>query len=653
MALLAAAFCTIATAAPGQVGQPGEAPGYVGSETCVGCHRAAGEAWTTSHHARAWHEPTEQSVHGDFDGKTFEHRGVVSRFSKGGGKFVVTTDGPDGQSRKFDVVGTVGIAPLQQYLVETDPGRQQVLDLAWDTERRRWYHLYPDQDLPHTDGLHWTGPYKNWNARCAECHATGYQKRYAPLTRRYSSMQAEKSVGCEACHGPGSAHVTWTRDRSAFNPSAWRGVKMHGLTVSFEGKNAETEIQQCAGCHSRREAFADASPIAGTPFHDSYRLALLRDGLYHADGQIRDEVYVYGSFLQSKMYARGVRCTDCHNPHSGALKAQGNAVCTQCHNPSGKPGFPTLKQAEYDTPKHHFHKPGSVGAQCKGCHMIERVYMRVDGRRDHSFRVPRPDLSAALGTPNACTDCHENKPTAWASAELASRFPDSSHRGTHHATTFTAARQGSGDAAIADSLLEIGLSRNNAGIVRATALDLLQRYAAPQIADRAAGLLRDPDPLVRAAAIPLQRAKPPATRVQRLGPLLQDERRSVRIAAVRALLDILAGRAPPTLARSARQAIGEYQRSLSAKADFPEIQMAIAGTAMVSRKFRVAERAFSEAARMDPQRVDAWAMVARLRAAQGDIEGAKKALRDGLAANPNDANLVNILQNLQPSNRPN
>jgi predicted CXXCH cytochrome family protein len=627
-------------------------PGYVGSETCAGCHATVTQAWRDSHHAWAWKSPNETTVLGDFANKTIEHGDVISRLSKGGGKFFVTTDGPDGQSRKFEVVGTVGVAPLQQYLVETELGRLQALDLAWDSERKRWYHLYPDQELTHGNGLHWTGPYKNWNARCAECHATGYRKGYTPRTRRYSSTRTEIGVGCEACHGPGSAHLAWANDRGGFDPVAWNGTSATGFTVSFGRRNGKAEIQQCAGCHSRREPLGDASPLPGTPFADSYRLALLRDGLYHADGQIRDEVYVHGSFLQSKMYDRGVRCSDCHEPHSATLKAAGNAVCTQCHQPPGNPEFPSLRKAEYDSPEHHFHPPGTDGAQCKSCHMLERVYMGVDGRRDHSFRVPRPDLSVALGTPNTCTDCHNDKPAAWAAAKLEERFPNSSKRAAHFALPFAAARRGVRDPETARALLAISLATTYAGIVRATALDLLRQYVTPEIADRVAGLLRDPDPLVRAAAIPLQRAAPSNVRARRMGPLLDDDRRSVRLEAARAILDLLAAGAPRALARSARRAVGEYQASLAAKADFPETQMAIAGTALVFRNFRAADRAFSEAVRMDPQRVDAWSMIARIRAAQGDVEGAANALRDGLAANPNDVSLTRILTELRGSARP-
>lgn len=647
--------CAISTAALGQADKPIKAPVHVGSKTCIGCHEGAGAAWKPSHHARAWQGPTERTVLGDFENTSFEHKGVVSHFSKSpgkSGKYYVKTIGPDGASRVFKVVGTVGVEPLQQYLVETEPGRLQVLDLAWNVAGKRWYHLYPDQDLPHTNGLHWTGPYKNWNARCAECHATGYKKRYSPLKRRYSSTQAETGVGCEACHGPGEAHVAWTRNRKGFDPSAWRGVSALGFTIRFDRKSAETEIQQCAGCHSRRAPIGDASPVPGTDFHDAYRLARLRDGLYHADGQIRDEVYVYGSFLQSKMYASGVRCTNCHEPHSGALKARGNAVCTQCHNRLGNPRFPTLKKINYETQKHHFHRPGSDGAKCQSCHMIERTYMGIDGRRDHSFRVPRPDLSAALGTPNACTDCHTKRSAQWASAELAARFPKSVHRGAGFATTFAAARRGMRTEKLLEQLVAIASDRKAAGIIRATALDLLRRYAKPKIADRTASLLRDPDPLVRAAALRLQRSAPPPVRLQRIVPLLTDPRKSVRIEAARSILDVPPARYPPSVGRAVRAAMGEYQRSLFATADFPETQMAIGGVALTHRNLKVAEKAFSEAVRLDPQRVDAWVMIARIRAARGDAPGAKDAVIEGLSANPNDASLTKILNALRRSKHP-
>ena len=330
-------------------------PAYVGSAACTDCHDDAAESWRGSHHDLAWTEPSQQTIVADFDGTEFVQDDLRATFRKDGGAYLATVTETDGETTDYTVHSVVGIEPLQQYLFETEAGRLQSFDIVWDTEREEWFHLYPDQDLPPEDGLHWTGPYKNWNARCAECHATGFVKDYDPATDTYASAEAEIGVGCEACHGPGEAHLEWAAGKEI----AESGVALdaYGFTASFD--SAEATVQQCATCHSRREAYEDGNPLPGTPYHDAYNLSLLRPGLYHADGQILDEVYVYGSFLQSKMYARGVGCTDCHDPHTARPVAEGNAVCTQCHNPAGNPRFPTLTPADYDSPSHHFHEPGS------------------------------------------------------------------------------------------------------------------------------------------------------------------------------------------------------------------------------------------------------------------------------------------------------
>lgn len=616
-------------------------PSYVGSQQCAACHNNAMAAWRDSHHALAWTEPTPETVLGDFDDAVFDHHGIRTRFFRRDGVYLIETDGPDGQNTTYDVKGVAGIAPLQQYLVEIEPGRVQALDTAWDTEQQRWYHLYPDQQLFAGDGLHWTGPYKSWNARCAECHATGFEKNYDPQARAYQSRQAEIGVGCEACHGPGSVHLDWARGMSV--PTGL-GLSEHGLTIDMASSDPQVQIQQCAGCHSRRETLQADSPVPGTPFHDSYNLALLRPGLYHPDGTIQDEVYVYGSFLQSKMYASGVRCSDCHEPHSAALIGEGNTTCTQCHSPAGNPRFPTLRLADYDTPAHHFHEPETEGAQCKSCHMIERTYMQVDGRRDHSFRVPRPDLSAITGAPNACTDCHTDRSPDWAALEIASRFPGSVHRGRHFSQDLAFARVSplGNDPA----LLDIAEDTETAGIVRATALEAVRDGTDPDIVARGAALLADPDPLVRRAAVNLQRNAPPIVRVQRLLPMLEDPVRSVRIAAVRAYLGAPVARLPNAAARALDRASREYRSSLMAKVDYPETHMVLAGTALGMRNTGAAEAAFREAVVLDPQLVDAWVMMVRIREAVGDPDGAREILATALTINPDNPLLLDLQQTL-------
>jgi predicted CXXCH cytochrome family protein len=620
----------------------GHQPLYISSAQCSACHTDVAAEWQGSDHGWAWREPTSANVLGNFDDTTFENKGVSSRFYTRNGKYFVETDGPDGKPTEFEIKYTVGVKPLQQYLVETGNGRLQVLDLAWDTEQNRWYHLYPSQNNKAGDGLHWTGPYKNWNARCAECHATSFEKNYDPTTKSYSSKQAEIGVGCEACHGPGEAHASWAEARERFDPSVWSKVSPNGLTVQFKAGDTETEIQQCAGCHSRREPFSASSPTPGTKFADNYRLALLRNGLYHADGQILDEVYVYGSFLQSKMYASGVSCTNCHQPHSNQLKADGNAVCTQCHSPQGNPGFPSLKPAFYDGPEHHFHETGSEGAQCASCHMPERLYMVIDGRRDHSFRVPRPDLSVKNGTPNTCTDCHTDQTAAWAVEQVSQRHPNGRTGSPHYGEIFSAARSGI-NAELEGRLLALLEDLTVAPIVRATAMDLLKTAPSKVSADTGEPFLGDEDPLVRGAAIALQRGAPLAARVQRIVPLLDDPSQSVRIEAARALIDVTGVRYPPQIANLLRSATNEYRASHSAKTDFPEVQLAIGGTALAQRDLDAAERAFSEAVTMDPQLSDGWLTLARVQIARREISAAEKTLERAVQAVPDDAVLYQSL----------
>lgn len=607
---------------------------YVGSDACRDCHVDQVRAWAGSHHAQAWTPATPENILADFDGTEFSHDGMTVMFRRRGPDFVADVTEKDGQLRQYRVHSVVGIEPLQQYLFETEPGRLQSFDVVWDTNAGTWFHLYPEQDLPPGDGLHWTGPYKNWNARCAECHATGYQKNFDALTQTYASVQSEIGVGCEACHGPGSAHLDWTRGIAAQD-----GLNEFGFRTSWGKGNTEAEIQQCAGCHSRREALEDGNPLPGTPFHDAYNLSLLRPGLYQPDGQIMDEVYVYGSFLQSKMYAQGVGCMNCHDAHDATLKAEGNAVCTQCHSVAGNQDFPTLRTTEYNDPLHHHHAEGSEGAQCKSCHMIEQVYMGVDGRRDHSFRVPRPDLG--LGS-DACTNCHMDQDQAWAASEIKGWFPNSDHRMPHFGSVF--------DPAFSDlvedpaALLNVALDQTQAGIVRATAAYLLQPFATPEIAAQTSVLLSDQDPLLRANAAPLQREAELDEKIARLSPLLSDTSRSVRLSAVKEFLTIPGQTLTQLQRNNTREAMTDWQRSLANRLDFPETHLVLGGMALTLRNLEAAESAFRQVVLLDPQREEAWPILVQLTQLNRGPEAAYIVLQEALNMLPESPALLELKQ---------
>ena len=366
---------------------------YVGRSRCAECHAQQAQDWQGSDHDRALDLATPDTVLGDFNDQRFERNGITSRMFRRGDEFFVETEGPTGQTEVFRVKYALGVRPLQQYMVELPGGRVQVLRISWDSTKNVWFYVPPpdvvEEKLEPGDPLHWTGAGQNWNHTCADCHSTDLHKAFDLSTESYHTSYAEIDVSCESCHGPGSLHVELAEAKSLF----WDRRIGYGL-AQLKGKDAKPQLDACARCHSRRQQLKE-DYVAGSELLDHYEPSLLHEGLYHSDGQILDEVYVYGSFLQSKMHREGVRCTDCHDPHTTELKFPGNRLCSQCHLPG-----------KYDVPAHHHHPVDSPGASCVECHMPETTYMVVDPRRDHSIRVPRPDLSVELGTPNACNRCH-------------------------------------------------------------------------------------------------------------------------------------------------------------------------------------------------------------------------------------------------------
>ena len=190
---------------------PAEAA-FVGRSACAKCHEAETKAWTGSHHDQAMTEVSDlqgETVRGDFSGVRFEGDGMRARFFRDGAKYLIETDGPDGKPATYEVAYTFGWKPLQQYLVRFPGGRLQAFSVAWDTERRRWFSLNPGKTIPPSDWLHWTRNAQNWNGMCAECHSTNLVKGYDPKSDSYTTTWSEIDVSCEACHGPGSAHVAW------------------------------------------------------------------------------------------------------------------------------------------------------------------------------------------------------------------------------------------------------------------------------------------------------------------------------------------------------------------------------------------------------------------------------------------------------------
>jgi tetratricopeptide (TPR) repeat protein len=569
-------------------------------------------------------EATEETVLGDFADATFVHRGITSLFFRRDGGFFVRTEGPDGEMGDFEIAYTFGHDPLQQYLVPFPGGRLQALSIAWDSVRGEWFHLYPDRDIPPDDWLHWTRNAQNWNGMCAECHSTNLVKGYDFASRSFSTTWSEIDVSCEACHGPGSAHVAWAE----LPPMARPVGDGDGLVVQTSGITSREQVELCAPCHSRRSELGDFS-------HSSHELldrlvpALLDEGLYHPDGQILDEVYVYGSFLQSKMYANDVRCSDCHDVHSLELRAEGNELCGQCH-----------RLDTYDSPDHHFHKKvvdgkPSAGARCVSCHMPERPFMVVDWRADHSFRVPRPDLTRSIGVPNACgqTGCHADKSLDWQIAEHEAWYGRA--RKPHYGTVIAGGRAGSPEAR--EPLIRLAGDPLYPAIVRATAISLLGGYDPDAEVGALFDLaLADPEPIIRRAAVEGLPGMTAEQLVEKLAPLLFDPVRGVRTLAASRLAGAPDGLLRPYQRDRLAEVVAEHEADMLASMDF-----AFAGHNLGNLAARLgdSERAvemYRAALEVDGLFIPAKMNLAVLLSSLGRNDEAEVLLREVLDAQPED-----------------
>jgi predicted CXXCH cytochrome family protein len=609
---------------------------YVGGQVCAACHETEAALWRGSHHDLAMQAADEAAVRGNFESAELVHAGVVSTFSRGASGFVVRTDDGGGALADLPVSHTFGVEPLQQYLVPYPGGRYQALGLAWDTRPAdegggRWFHLYPDERVDASHALHWTHRSQNWNAECAECHATNLDKGYDYATDAYRTTWTEMDVSCEACHGPGSRHAA---DTSVPVPLAaiartWV-MQTNGIAARAPAELPRTEVDACAQCHSRRSQSSEGFVPGASRFLDAFRPMLLDDGLYHADGQIQAEVYEYGSFAQSAMHAAGVTCTDCHDAHSAKLRASGDALCAQCHD-----------TARFTAPTHHRHEPSTAGARCVACHMPATTYMVVDSRRDHSFRVPRPDLSAKLGVPNACTGCHQDRDADWAANAVANWYPDGRQTTFHYAEALAAGRSWAADRSI---LLQRVIGDNaTPGIARATAVALLAEQLDEPSLEVVRALLEPSavaaeEPLVVLAAIEALAAAPPRAAVDIGQRFLSDSSRALRMASARALLPAR-GLLTETRRRDLDLALEEYRAAQAFNFDRVEGQLNWAAALAALGRSDEAESMLRTLLAREPSFAAAYVNLADILARQGREADGAAALRAAMAGGLDDASL--------------
>ena len=610
---------------------------YVGDSACASCHSKETKEWKGSHHDLAMKEPNDKTVVGDFDNATFELHGIKNSFYKKGKKFFIRTDGEDGELHDYEVAYTFGVYPLQQYLLKFPDGRYQVPDIAWDSRSKeeggqRWFHIHQDEVIKAGDVLHWTGINFNWNFMCADCHSTNLKKNYDPQTKSYHTTWDVINVSCEACHGPASKHLAWTKQQEG-DPAhkgfplslQYKKGRWDVNTTTLKSTINRQEIEVCARCHSRRSQLDDTFK-PGDKFRDHYLPAQLTEGLYFADGKIQDEVYVYNSFLQSKMYAKGVTCSDCHNPHTLNRRAEGDKVCFQCH-----------KEQKYTSTTHHFHKEGSSGASCISCHMPARTYMGVDSRNDHSFRIPRPDISVDMPEiPNACNLCHTDKDAKWSTKAVKKWYGKIPVGKQNFAHAMQSLRRNSADAP--KSLYAVLMS-DAPDIAKATVTGYLGSYPSKQTYTTTLQMLRNSDGTIRLSALRALEPFPLNMRIKEVFKMLADPLKTVRTEAARQLSAFPAGQLDEKNRLLLEKALQEYKDTLIFNADRPESQLALARLYINQKKPEEAEKAYNEALRLQPMFAPAYINYSDFLRSSGRDKKAYELLHAGLEKMPEVASL--------------
>ncbi|HSC74914.1 MAG TPA: multiheme c-type cytochrome [Pseudomonadales bacterium] len=606
---------------------------YVGSEQCQTCHLSELKDWLQSDHHKAMMTMDSSHVLGNFSAPPLKHHQQQTSFSYRNNQYQIATDQNTSSAAILELAYTFGIFPLQQYLTTLPDGRIQSLPFAWDSRAeaaggQRWFHLYNDEKIVPGDVLHWRSPSHNANHMCIECHTTDFAKNYDSKNNSYQSTWKEIGVGCESCHGAGSKHIEWARDSNKPQDSkkGWQ-IKMTSGSQDLWQHQTETakafrkqsgdlvQVERCAQCHSRRSRINTSNNEEF--LMDAFLPSLLDETLYYPDGQIQDEVYEYGSFLQSKMANKGVTCSNCHNPHSGKIKIEGNGLCLQCHN------------ASYDNPQHTMHKPDTKGSFCVDCHMPATTYMTIDARRDHSMRIPRPDLSVKLETPNACNKCHTDKSAQWAT-EKTEEHAGIDWKKSHYGEILAQARLATPSSY--NALVELIHDKQQPVIVRATAISLLSNFPTRNFQPMLTDLLGDTEVLIRLGSLRTAEIIPPEQQ-DILIPLLQDQQRAIRIEAARLLAGNPAAKDNPDFIH-ARQ---EYIDSQNINADRAPALVNLASFAMHEKRLRDAEEYLLSAIKLEPYYIPASLNLADLYRGTNREDQAEKILLATLQIAPDNA----------------
>ncbi|GAA0784128.1 MULTISPECIES: ammonia-forming cytochrome c nitrite reductase subunit c552 [Pseudomonadati] len=575
---------------------------YIGNKSCGDCHQSEVINWQQSHHAKAMLPANDDNVLGDFNQTRFESKDGWTVFSKDPAGYYIETGQNGKTGKRYKVPYVFGYHPLQQILVDIGGGRLQAYTVAWDARKKadggqRWYNLYENTHIPNSP-FDWQGQFNNWNARCAQCHSTNLKRGFNENTKHYNTTFSEVNVSCEACHGSAEKHVNLSSEAQQTTANSGFKKPLHkksnwvfkpGKVIAERTDTSmlslgNSQLDHCAACHSRRTSLTDSNDPGEYSQHYIPRLAV--PDLYHNDGQILDEVFVYGSFSQSKMATAGVVCSNCHEPHSGKVLAVDNSLCAQCH-----------LSTEFDTPQHTLHKASSAGALCIDCHMPSTRYMGVDDRRDHAFRIPNPWVSEQLGTSDVCLGCHQDKDSKWSQQQLehkkASVFGRFDDIGSALLLNQTDPTKGQANIA------KLVLDPSQPPMRRAVLLSHLDmsKVENMQVLNEAAN---SEESLVKLGVIDVLERSPQQLQLQVGFGLLYDDHKNVRLKAIQLLAPAFRGQLPEKAQQPMQDALLEAVITYQQQQDLLSAQIALADLAYKIGDLEQAQLQYQKAILIQP-----------------------------------------------------
>jgi predicted CXXCH cytochrome family protein len=585
---------------------------FIGDEACQNCHKEQHQEWHNSHHDWAMKEPVDSTVFGDFNNKKEIIDGIEYFFYRSKNLYKVDVTEQNRAKKSYIISYTFGFFPLQQYLIEGENGEVHTLRATWNTEEKKWYHQYSGDKIAPHDWLHWTKGGQRWNTMCADCHSTDVRKNYDIEKQTFDTKFKTINVGCESCHGKGSDHIEWTKNGQEGN---------NGI---FKPENQDAVLNQCAPCHARRAKLSE-NPNPWESFSQNFLIQNISPAFYELDGQIKEEDYVFGSFLSSKMYHEGVKCTDCHNPHSLKLKAEGNNLCLSCHEP------------EYDSKKHHQHELKTEGSECISCHMPGKNYMGHDFRRDHSFRVPRPDQSVLFGTPNACNDCHKDKSSKWASNKIIDWYgPD---RQPHFSDYLIKSSNPEFNAEEQKELISFINNKKFPEIARSTVAENLTNKISQESFTELIQNLDSKDHLVLNSVLNMFLQESPEARLFLARKHIFHSEKIIRITATKLLLDIPLNQLSPDEQNQLKKTEIELLNMLEISADFPTGRLQLGDYYYKKRNLETAKKHYEIAVEMDSLLTPVYPNLATVYNLLKDNESALKTLETAIFLSPNDGQL--------------